>query len=377
MDNSRAEGSLFNTNRVLSQQISLFENPKSVYDYEEITNLLSQIPLAKELVREGFPIKALPNLLNCGKYTGSVLKTTCECGYNLLALKNHCSNRSCPSCSKRRRKKINKRVMPQLMKLKQDNLNSFKLLTISPKNTDTLQKSYDYRKSLINSLRKNYFQERIICGVYVFEDKSRNKYGIPKGWNGHFHILYYGRRLNNYVYGYCKNCKKKVHLNKDELNKVYHCSNKKCNYIINSEVDDSRLVKELKKTFKVDLTADIKDLYVRGRSQFKHINHSLNYILKYISINKNDFASENDFAKHIVFTRRKRLITFFGSQLKKIKIKYEKEVCLFCDCVFSYEIYSSYRIADIPYKPPDKRDCFDNFLINFNNGVKNSMLNAS
>lgn len=336
------KGSLFNS-WVSSSQIFSLLTPQILDDYSEREVLFSHYPLAELLIKKGMKAKTVVSLLKCGSPspTDKLLKCSCGCGSVIGEIRHHCSNRSCPKCSKRRQRKIYRKYYPLIRNLVSTPLYSLKFLSISPKNYETLKEGQEHiRKSINKMLRLEYFKQRIEGGFYVIESKNMNKNGKTKGWNIHAHMIIYSRFLNNYLYGYCSECKRRTRLKYDNYNKTFYCSIKTCSSTnVQYDQQDTKLVREMKKAFKRPLTTDIKHLKDRFTpfGTFRNSEHALNYCLKYVSVNKNDFATQEDFAEYIAYTTNRKLIHVFGVFYND-RTPSLKHTCLICKEIITFEL---------------------------------------
>lgn len=333
------KASLFNLWVTSSHAYSL-QTPKLLEDYEEREQILNSKPFARLLLKRGLKPKTLVNLLRCGSYSsnGKLLKTSCGCGSVIGKIRHHCSNRSCPKCSERRRRKIFRKYYPLIRNLPATSTHSLKFLTISPKNYTTLQEGQEnLRKSLSKMFRNKYFKDRITAGFYVVETKSSEK-----GWNVHAHIIIYSKFLNNYLYSFCPNCQKKRRVKFDKRSKKYYCSIRTCNSIqVNQKVENSLIVDKINTIFQRQCMVDVKLIKSRMSpyGQLTSNQHALNYCLKYVSHNKGDFKNETDFADYIVYTSNRRLINVFGI-FHNFKNDPIKPKCTFCFQYFKTELIS-------------------------------------
>jgi hypothetical protein len=222
-------------------------------------------------------------MLRCGKETGFKCLRLCGCGSQLTPITHHCSLRTCPECSKIRKRRIRNKYLPYLKGLHQDRTNFLYFLTISPKNYENFQDGINHlKKSFAKFLRHDYIKERIKAGLYVIETK-----GTEGNWNVHLHAIVYGRFIDN-----------KVRKNKN-----------------------SKLVDLFRQSSNREVNIHVQK---QGSSEF-----TLNYMCKYISANKDDFATELDIAKYIVATRKRRLVSTFG-EFYKVKFKTNKTICKKC-----------------------------------------------
>ncbi|MFA5485091.1 MAG: protein rep [Candidatus Pacearchaeota archaeon] len=279
--------------------------------FEELEEVFREEPLIKHLVELNYPNSSISALLKCNT-SRTILRDGKE-----ISVRFHCDNPICPCCSLRRfvRKKI--KYSKFFKGLELNNKYNISLLTISPKNyPDTLEgikNGYKELKETFNKFRKTkYISERILGGLYVFEFKNKNRYGECKGWNIHVHCLFYGRRLDNKIRGYCNNCKKKVRLKYDSDKKVHYCFYKACQSSdVVVEEKDSLLTRLWKSITNQEVHVDIR--------QINNFYSGLDYCLKYISTSKEDFKDDLSIAQYLSVIRGKRQIHTFGCFYKHKK----------------------------------------------------------
>lgn len=301
-DNSelkRAEGSLF-SNNVISEH------------------------LIEHLIKLGHPETSISSMKRCGFSSGFMVVSECSnCGFRNFELKYHCCLRTCPDCSKLRKRRLRLKYLPYLKDFLIDrNRNQLYFLTISPLNYGDFKEGLEnIKKSFKKFIRTKYIKERIKAGLFVIETTNTGK-----KWNIHIHCILYGRRLDNQIRGKCLDCGQNL-LKFDYNNKRYYCSNRKCNSLNVKHKQDSKIVQIFKKCSKRDVNIHI------SRQSSKE--HTLNYMLKYISANKYDFSSEEDFAKYIYYTRKQRLVSTFGLFFK-FKAKKPQCHCFKCGSPIQY-----------------------------------------
>jgi hypothetical protein len=282
----------------------------------------------------GYPETSLMSMQRCGNPSGQAMIRHCPtCGdYCLLNMTHHCNLRTCEECSKIRQRKLKRKLFPMFQD-KATTRGSFKslyFLTISPKNYIDLKDGLrSIKASWKRFYRSKYVRDRVDGGVWVIESKSKNKDGFSKGWNIHIHALFYGRRLDNVIRGLCNHCKQNF-IKCDKITKKYYCANSKC--------------KSHKEGFSQDLThnqnSKIVSLWEQVNNENVHIDiqelksseGGLNYILKYISANKNEFASSQDFAKYIFHTRKQKLINTFGQKGLFFQFKFPEPIFICGKC---------------------------------------------
>lgn len=352
-----AKPSLFN-HWVTSSHLFCLQTPQIIDDFLEREEILEKFPLIRILLKKGLSKKTLVSLLKCGtpSATEKLLKCTCGCGQRVGRIHHHCSNRSCPKCAKRRERKLFRKYYPLVRNLTPTSSHSLKFLTVSPKNYDSITGQEELRKAISKIIRRRYLKERIDSGLYVIETKTKNKKGEAKGWNIHAHFIIYSRFLNNRLYGYCKNCKRRTWIKQDKQSKKFYCSTRQCNSLdVKHDGKDSRLVREFRKTLGREVTVDIKNVKSRfkPRGELKDRKHALNYCLKYVGANKEDFANEDDLAEYIVYTTDRRLINVFGRfyDFKADKLKY---MCYTCKQPVIFSLYDPSEDSSILQPPPGR-----------------------
>ena len=97
------------------------------------------------------------------------------------------------------------------------------------------------------------------------------------------------------------------------------------------------------------------------------LEFTLNYVLKYISANKDEFMTTKDFAKFISVSRKKKLIIPFGKIFYKNKlIKKQQPLCPCCnnplEYIFDMQLLNwiERRLEESQDPPPlDLRDYLD------------------
>lgn len=313
----RAEGSLFST-RVISSHLKLL----------------------------GYPQRSIDSMLKCGSYTGDIIFGNCNCKVDVIPLKHKCSLRTCSSCSKKRKRKFSKKYLPFLKNLAQDKKYFIYFLTISPQNYSTMEEGFSHlRKSFSKFLRHKYIKDRLKGGFYVIETK-----GKEGNYNIHLHILCYGRFLDNRIRGKCLDCGQNL-IKYNYNGKNYFCASRTCNSSKVIFYQDSKLVSLFKQSSKRPCNVHISR---QGSPQY-----SLNYMLKYISSNKDDFSSSLDIAKYIFLTRKRKLVNSFGCFFG---VKFQKPV-YFCQSCNS-KIYFVFDISFVncylnsSSKPPPNQTIF-------------------
>lgn len=317
----RAGGSLFIDSVISSHHLSDYIHNQEVFDRN---------PLVKELVKLNYSINSINSMLKCGTEAGMILRSCSPgCSKNkVLNLTHHCSLRTCPECSKIRKRRLFNQYYHYLKSLKIDSTNNFYFLNIAPKNYDTLEEGMMHiRKSFSKFLRHKYIKERIKGGIWIIETKNVSPDGSSKGWHVHLHVIFYGRRLDNYIRGECLDCGKKGIMKYDYNTKKFSCMYKKClskNVVI---IQDSKIVRIWKKCSDRDGHIYIPSNYGNRYSTTR----TLNYVLKYVSANKDDFLDIKSLAVYICSIRKRKLINTFGEFFKNPPKKH-KPSCFCSEC---------------------------------------------
>lgn len=313
--------------------------------------LFSYSAISSHLESLGYPLKSLNSMLMCGKMSGQKLIKRCkDCGdFQILDLKHHCNLRTCPTCSQIRQFRIVRKYMPYFSQFPttRGSPKSLYFLSIAPQNYENLQNGlkhilFSWRKFI----RTKYIKERVEGGLWVIETTNNGA-----GWHIHIHALFYGRRLDNCIRGKCLDCGQNF-IKFDKLGNKYFCANKKCNstnVIIN---ENSKIVNLFKSCSGRDVNIQIRELYGSTKSV-------LNYVLKYVSANKGDFQSPEQFAQYIFSTRKQKLINMFGTFFK-FKPQKTTFLCKKCggDIEFVYDMELLSMIESRPvvfYGPPDNQ----------------------
>jgi hypothetical protein len=305
-------------------------------------SLLGIRAISSHLQELGYPEKSLISMNKCGEESGNYIIRNCpECGVELINLRHRCNLRTCPVCAKKRMRRIRRRYLPALKKFPQTREKFFYFLTISPKNYDDFENGRDkIKKSFSKFIRLDYFKKRVDGGIWVMETKNTND------WNIHLHVIVYGRWLDNRIRGECFDCGQNL-MKFDYINKKYFCANKNCNSTDVIVKKDSKLVSLWKKCSGEDVNIHISK---QGSCEF-----TLNYMLKYISVNKDDFSSSKNVAIYINSTRKRKLINSFGVFFK-LKFSKERYICAKCGCyidwIFDYEVVELMKKSLEPPPPP-------------------------
>lgn len=151
-----------------------------------LTNPYVFAGLMKDLVSYGFEfgddfiLSKAKKMLSCG----SPMIYECKgCGSKVMGSRS-CDTRICPSCNRRRFKRLLKRYSSLLFKMKRP-----RLVTLSIKNPKFLFKdSFQELRRFWNLLRRQkYYRARILGGIYSMEVTF-----TKNDWNLHMHVLYDG-----------------------------------------------------------------------------------------------------------------------------------------------------------------------------------------
>jgi len=305
--------------------------------------LFSKRVISSHLQSLGYPEKSLINMLKCGEDSYEHIIAECDCGGFLLDLKHKCSLRTCPSCSKKRKRRIRRKYLPFLQSQKITPTNFLYFLTISPKNYPSLREGLEHiRKSFSRFLRLQYIKERVDAGLYVIESKQSS----DGSWNIHIHAIIYGRWLDNRIRGFCLDCNRPAIMKYDYSEKKYYCANAKCkstNVIVN---ENSKLVELWRASSGREVNMNIQ--------KQSSVSYTLNYMLKYISANKDDFATPEAMADYIFITRKRKLINTFGKFFKYKPPEDHPKICPNCNKEIHY--YYDYEVKKIllaSRKPPE------------------------
>ena len=276
--------------------------------------------------------------LNNGEWAIKLCYDLCNENHKQIDFKSKCNLRTCPRCSLLRRDRIFKKYYIELVKEKK-----VKFLTISPDNYSDYDEAlsdikkcwkkfynapYTYENTKSGRKRvKERIKDRMSGGFYVVETKTKNLQGEHKGWNVHLHVLYSGDYLDNKIRGKCFDCNQS-YLKKDNISKKYYCANRKCNSLnVKPHSEDSKITRIWKKISGRSVNMNI--------GTKKNSKHCLNYTLKYVSNNKDDFHNDKELAMYVFKTKKVQLITPFGSFYHDEKYKENKRyVCKNTDCDF-------------------------------------------
>jgi len=292
-------------------------------------SLLGNNVITEHLRLLGYPETSINSMNRCGEKLGIRIFRNCDgCGTRGIDLEYHCSLRTCPNCAWVRKNRLRSKFLPILKSFHIDrNNDQLYFLTISPANYNNSEEGIKHiKKSFKKFLRTDYIKERVKGSLWVIETKTKNKFGDSKGWNIHVHAIIYGKRLDNMIRGKCNDCNQNL-LKFDHKTKKYYCANNKCGSYNVIYKKDSRIVRLFKKCSKREVNIHVSK---QGSSEY-----TLNYMLKYVSSNKDDFNNEKEIAEYIYYTRKKRLINGFGLFFK-IKTKKSDNICYKCGCHVSY-----------------------------------------
>ena len=280
---------------------SSWDPSKGLKEKVEIPVSSLEDPLVSSLLDLGYSKPSIYSMIKCGTMSGFSVVKSCDCGKEVIPLTYHCSLRTCSNCSKIRKRRISRKYLPFLQKVHQDRKNFLYFLTISPRNYENLEEGMDHiKKSFSKFIRHKYIQERIKGGLYVIEAK-----GKEGNWNVHIHAIIYGRFIDNKV-------------RKEKDSKIVRFFNQSSDREVNIHITKQNSVR-----------------------------FTLNYMLKYISSNKNDFETVLDMAKYMVAIKGKRLIQTFGCFHK---IKFEKQICICNKCHQRIEYIIDQEIISIIQK---------------------------
>lgn len=345
VDQSNADRrSLFMSSKGTSLHLT---DPDQLEHHIHNAQVYAESPLVKELHNLGFPMKSLNLMLTCNQPNGYIVKSCNNPNCNneeLIPLKNHCDMRTCPVCAKRRKQRVIHRFLPYLREYKQTRTEFLYLLTISPKNYNNLKFGLeDIRKNFAKFRRLNYVKDRLKAGFYVLETKQKE----DGTWNIHIHCVAFGRWLDNRIRGKCLNCGQNL-MKFDRINEKYYCANKHCNSLDVVVNQDSKLTSLWRKSIGHDCHMHIKRL--------NSVDATFDYVLKYVSVNKDDFISVKAMAQYIYTTKNKRLLNSFGLFRVKIEIPKKFFYCNKCgnEAKFKYDLEVVARLlqAKVTKDPP-------------------------
>ena len=286
------------------------------------------LEISSHLRKQGYPEKALNIIEKCGQPSNNFIMATCGCGTHAIELNHSCNKPFCPNCSKKRKRRIRRRLLPFLKYHKNGAVYQWRFLTISPENySDTFvyvkkfpkkrtkkeiipkcsieytgyeAGKYHLRDSFNKFIRRKYIQEgdRIYGGFSVIEVTNKGK-----GWNLHIHSIIYSRYLDNTYRGHCQHCGQNyLKWNKEE--EKFYCANRNCRRLYEGEVRTSRIQTEFEDASERSCMVDI--------SKVKSQSSLLDYVLKYITVIKDSFTNLDDFAFYLSKSYGDRQINAFG-----------------------------------------------------------------
>lgn len=249
----------------------------------------------------------------CGEVSGFV-ESSCGCGHSVRPLVYSCNLRTCPICAKKRKKKLFKTYMPVFRRFKPNRKFFYYFLTISPRNYNNLSDGLKtIKKNFKKFLRLKYIKERILGVLYNIEIKESN--GL---WNIHIHSIVYGRWIDN-----------------------------KIRFV----GDDSRIVSLWKKS-----SGEEVNMHVQRQSTPEY---TLNYLLKYITISKENFDSVFSMSEFLIVTHKQRLIQSAGffynhDEVKFLLRKTSSSVCPKCGFEITFFVVFDQEAVKEWTKPPPK-----------------------
>ena len=317
--------------------------------------LLDYNGISEHLKRLNYPEKALYNFEHCGEPKGMYLLADCGCGTYPIELKNKCDNKFCPRCSKIRAFRTRKRLIPYLRSFKNNSFYKWRFLTISPVSYESYEEGKKHiRLSWKRFLKRSYIKDRIEGGFMVVE--VTNKSGL---WHFHIHAIIYSRHLDNVLRGSCPHCSQN-YIKYNRNTKEYYCANRNCNKIYEGHIKESRVASEFSQSAGRECMVDI--------SQARSPKTVLNYMLKYVMMEKDSFSNIEDFAYHIAKSYKDRQINSFGKfydfkkQIKSNHLLQETpRHCKHCGEIIRFQFDSevSELIRESKNKPPPPPDLND------------------
>lgn len=266
-----------------------------------------------ELENVGYPKKSIQSLLDCGhKPVNYKLLKEKEGNLFIVDCTHKCSLTICQTCAKIRSNRIRREILPFLKSIAYNKTYFLYFLTISPKNCFNLEEGLKkIRKNYQKFLRLKEVKDKILASIYVIEAT-----GTEGNWHVHIHAIIYGRYFDNKVRGYCNKCGQNL-MNYNKDTEEYYCANSKCKSKDVSNIKHSKLVRLWMKTSKKEVNMHITSKYFDKRNKVwkntkDHPEFVLNYLLKYISIDKNKFKTYKDLAIYAKAIHNKRLINKTG-----------------------------------------------------------------
>ncbi|HJO15073.1 MAG TPA: hypothetical protein QGG70_03410 [Candidatus Pacearchaeota archaeon] len=311
---TRAEGSLFTLKAISQGFLNLVEENLEYFKTNHDVDF--KLVLGNELYGANYALNQLKSFMKCGFHNDYIIGDCDTCGKKTIPFIWTCNLRTCYTCSKKRKKRVFRRFLPLLEKYKSNRTYSSKFITISPKTFPYLDEGFDiFCKDLNKFLERKYLKERVKGSLIVIEckkvyegdpyyDKKGGLLGhhLETGWNIHAHIIAFSKYLDNRIRGSCLDCNQ--NLMKQDSSKEFFCANRKCNSKNVIVREDSRLVREYKKSSKADVHIWVEEI--------KDSIKCMNYVLKYISVDKSDFKHLEDLAEFIVVTKKRMFIRTRG-----------------------------------------------------------------
>jgi len=320
-----------------------------------------------------YPAKALNLIEKCGQPSNNFIMASCGCGTHAIELNHSCNKPFCPNCSKKRKRRIRRRLLPFLKYHKNNNMHQWSFLTISPKNypndfnyTKQFSKrktkqgitpkcsitfegyeagKYHIRDSFNKFIRREYISKRIYGGFSVIEVTNKGK-----GWNLHIHSIIYSRYLDNTYRGHCSYCGQN-YLRWNKEDQKFYCANKKCMKLYVGVIRTSKVQLEFEASSGRSCMIDI--------SKIKSPSSLLNYVLKYISVVKDSFQDLDTFAFYLSKSYGDRQINAFGKfynfkfQIKQYSFLTSQFKCPKCGEVVKFSFDSDLnKILRDEYDPP-------------------------
>ena len=322
--------------------------------------LLGNTAISEHLISIGHPQTSIDSMLKCGEPTGFMLYRQCDHHQGLFEASWRCNLRTCPVCARKRKGKLRERYLPILKSFPFiRGRDEFYFLTISPENYGNFEEGLRHIKATFRKfVRNEYFRDRVKGYLYVIETRNDKN----NGWNIHIHAIFYGKMLDNRIYGTCNVCGQHL-LKYDRVSRAFKCANKKCNSFNVSDIKDSKLVSMWRKCSggqKVNIMVNNKVELKRSSGSCrlpmsKNPTFALNYMLKYISSNKDEFKDAESVAEYIHYTRKQKLVNVGGCFFKffKGKVKVKSHYC--CPICQSEIKFTYYHPPYYPLEPPPEQ----------------------
>lgn len=291
------------------------------------------LEISSHLRKHNYPKKGLSLIEKCGSESDNFIMATCGCGTTPINIKHACNRSFCPNCSKKRQRRLRRRLLPFLKHYKNSSMYQWRFLTVSPENyVDYNEGKEHLRKSWNKFIRRKYIQERVKGGFSIIETTNKGK-----GWNLHIHSLIYSKYLDNTYRGHCKHCNQNyLRWNKEE--EKFYCANRNCMKKYGGIIRLPRIQKEFEASSGRSCMVDISK--VRSQSSL------LNYVLKYVSVEKGSFTKIDDFAFYLSNSVNDRQINAFGefynfkSQIKQYSLLSHPFRCPMCGEVVKFSFDS-------------------------------------